>query len=749
MILEMYGISLVENRRGFYEAVGELKDMGFCVALNRYKSGETNQRSLFVLDYEFVAFDARDLYDRGQRDDLGTTILHNSMRMNNELGFKTLVRGIDDESRMLFLKKDNHVDMVEGGYYSGPVTQHELIAILKGTEMARREEQRAKAQNEAKSSFLANMSHEIRTPINAILGMNEMILRECRDKNITEYAKDISRAGNNLLALINDILDFSKIEAGSMEIVESDYDLSSVIHDVYHMMEVKTKDKGLELKTDIDPELPEKLYGDEMRFRQILINLLNNAVKYTNEGRVILRIKNAGRSADRAELLCEIEDTGIGIRSEDIGKLFGKFQRVNLEKNRTVEGTGLGLAITYSLLKMMGGTIDVTSAYGKGSLFAVKIPQRVRGDEPIGNFEERYRMAGNENAVYREHFTAPDANILVVDDTQINLTVVCALLKKTKMQIDTALSGEECLKLIGKKHYDIIFLDYRMPRMDGVETLHNMRKRHDHYNCNTPVIVLTANALSGAREEFMAEGFDDYMTKPVDGDRLEEMIMSYLPKDKIHEPLSTPEETEEDAGFAELLKEGGIDVDAALRYCGDKDVYEETLRSFCESYSLKSHEIKEAFESGNVKEYGILVHALKSSARLCGANLLSEKARFLEEGADNADMDLIKDKTGDLLKEYSAVISLMEGALGEKGDEVINTGKKTGADEELLNEMYERLGEAVLFADYTESCGIADEISSYELDKKEEEFLKSIRDNLEMMEWEKLKSLIKSRKEGT
>ncbi|MCR5451707.1 MAG: EAL domain-containing protein, partial [Lachnospiraceae bacterium] len=370
--LMIYDIHLIDDIAALADNMDELHRRGFRIVLEKYGSEETNIQTLTMYNFDVVSFDAT--IDSKEEKDIDTfsTILQNGIRMVHELGNRIVVKCVDTEEqldRIIFLED---IDIVEGNYYSEPVSQSELIAILRATDMARREEQKAKAQSEAKSSFLANMSHEIRTPINAILGMNEMILRECKEKTILEYAADIERAGNSLMALINDILDFSKIEAGSMEIVEAEYDLSSVLHDVTNMIHVKTEDRGLSLKLDIDSTLPENLYGDEMRFRQVLINILNNAVKYTDEGSVTLKVTQVdGPGLDFVTLICEVIDTGTGIRSEDKEKLFGKFQRLDLTRNKSVEGTGLGLAITYNLLKMMNGSIEVESEYGKGSDFII------------------------------------------------------------------------------------------------------------------------------------------------------------------------------------------------------------------------------------------------------------------------------------------------------------------------------------------------------------------------------------------
>ena len=395
--------------------------------------------------------------------------------------------------------------------------------------------ERAIAASEAKSSFLSNMSHEIRTPINAVLGMNEMILRECEDDNILAYSNSIRTAGNTLLGLVNDILDFSKIEAGKMEIIPVDYDLSSVINDLVNMIQTKADDKGLTLALDINKNVPKLLHGDEVRIKQVITNLLTNAVKYTEKGKVTfcIRYDKIPDEPDSVLLKVVVKDTGIGIKKEDMKKLFSEFDRIEEERNRKVEGTGLGMSITKRLLEMMDSSLTVESIYGLGSKFSFALKQTVVKWEEIGDYEAAYKASIGKRKKYREKFRAPTAEVLVVDDTPMNLDVFRSLLKKTAVKIDTAASGDEGLAISYDKKYDIIFLDHMMPEKDGIETLHELRSRPNDPNINTPTICLTANAISGAREQYLAEGFDDYLTKPIDSAKLENMLLEYLPKEKI------------------------------------------------------------------------------------------------------------------------------------------------------------------------------------------------------------------------
>lgn len=398
----------------------------------------------------------------------------------------------------------------------------------------RKQKQRADDANKAKSLFLANMSHEIRTPINAILGMDEMVLRESKDEEITKYAEDIMTSGKTLLAIVNDILDFTKVEEGKMEIIPVQYEPGVMKNDLVNMMSDRAARKGLSFNVEFDNNIPRLLSGDEIRIKQCALNLLTNAVKYTEKGKVELKIGYKKEDDDHIVLSFEISDTGAGIKPEDMEDLFSPFTRIDEKKNRSIEGTGLGISITKRLLDLMGGELHAESEYGKGSVFSFTVRQDVLDWEPVGK-------TGNadgtgKKGAYKELFHAPDAKILVVDDIKMNLTVTTKLLARTKMQIDTARSGPEAIKMAAEKSYDIIFIDHLMPEMDGIETLQYMKEQEKDPK---PVyIVLTANAISGAREMYLNAGFADYITKPVEGERLERLIMSYLPAEKL---LDTPD----------------------------------------------------------------------------------------------------------------------------------------------------------------------------------------------------------------
>ena len=532
----------------------------------------------------------------------------------------------------------------------------------------RQAKQIAEEANSAKTNFLANMSHEIRTPINAVIGMNEMIIRESTDESILEYAGNIDIAGHSLLSIINDILDFSKIESGKMEITGEEYKLGELLNDVVTMMELKAKQKNLGFEVDVCSDLPEVLYGDDMRIKQILLNLLNNAVKYTSAGKVGLNIKGEkDEAAENINLIMEIKDTGIGIREEDLDGLFKHFQRLDLETNRNIEGTGLGLAITHNLVKMMGGEIKVQSVYGEGSVFTVYLPQPIRGKECLGDFVKNYRNSAGRLKKYANAYVAPDASVLVVDDNQINLQVVKNLLKKTRLNITTCMSGEQALELMRKNRYDVILLDHMMPGMDGIQTLKKSKEMPENRNADIAVIALTANAVSGAKEMYLEAGFSDYVSKPIVGTILEEKIAKYLPEGKI---ILTEEEVRAETKETEPVlppqyEAGLIDYETGKKYCGDSlEMYAEILKMFCQQYEKKKVDLERFMNEKNWNDYTVLIHSTKTNALNIGSKNLADKCLELEkagksirEGVDTeSNIAFISEHHEDAMNMYSKVM---------------------------------------------------------------------------------------------
>lgn len=542
---------------------------------------------------------------------------------------------------------------------------HRLLDALR---KEKRSQQEAEAANMAKSSFLANMSHEIRTPINAILGMNEMILREEKDPAIRGYAGNIQASGNSLLSIVSDVLDISKIESGKLEIIPVDYEVNSLISDCCNMAAGRAKAKELELLVECADNVPMKLCGDETHIRQIIMNLLTNAVKYTEKGTVKLIV--SGRFTDGGFVLkVDVSDTGIGIAEENLPQLFTQFQRFDLQRNRNNEGTGLGLSIVKRLCDLMSGTITARSVLGSGSTFTVELPQKVVDSTPCGGVNLNY-SAGAEHE-YHHSFEAPEAKILAVDDLPVNLLVIANLLKETRIKIDTAGSGRECMDKCSQQKYDLILMDHMMPEMDGVQTFEKLHGDKSSPNFETPVIMLTANALAGMREQYMDVGFADYVSKPVRGAKLEEAIRRNLPESLI-KPASPEIPAEavstEPSGFADIC--GAVpelNVNAALQYCcGSAELLYDLLHDFTENDHFS--DLKAAFEEKRWEDYRRHAHSLKSTSLMIGLTGLSERARASELALKGGCTEFAELNHDSLIEEYSALLGKIKDYLKDKSE---------------------------------------------------------------------------------
>ena len=527
-----------------------------------------------------------------------------------------------------------------------------VMAIIKtGMDLlgAEKNKQKAIVAKEAQSKFLASMSHEIRTPINAIIGMNEMILRENEDATVEEYSQNIKRASDMLLELVNEILDFSKIESGQLELVEDKYYLANIIQDEKLLLDTRIGGRPIDIQIEVDPKIPSVLYGDEIRMKQVLTNLLSNAAKYTERGTITLKVFFQWINDEKISLCFQIKDTGSGIKEEDLPALFDEFRRLDMSKNRNVEGTGLGLNIVKQLIYLMQGNINVDSVYGKGSTFTVFVPQKVVDKTPIGDYEKSVRKTRREKENAKTQFIAPDAKVLVVDDNAMNLTLMKALLKRTQMEVDTAASGKECLELTKRKKYHIILMDHMMPGMDGVETLHKLKADDDNSNKDTIVIALTANAIAGSREMYLEYGFDNYCSKPIQADKLDEMLVNYLPSELIHiecknrnDEEKTPETLVETAGShkQELLV---VDREIGLTYCMDmEELYHEVLAEFCSQMEIYLPQINAYFETEDWSNYAVIAHAVKSNSRTIGATAFADLAFKHECAGKTGDVTFIK-----------------------------------------------------------------------------------------------------------
>lgn len=598
-------------------------------------------------------------------------------------------------------------------------TAHEILEI----EHSRQEAQLASA---AKGKFLANMSHEIRTPINAVLGMNAMILRESTEAPIREYAMDIQNAGQNLLSLINDILDLSKAESGKLEILPEEYDFGNLIHDVMNMVSTKAADKGLSIQLSIDEAIPAILWGDDVRIRQILVNLMNNAVKYTEQGSVTLTVSGSTEDGT-ASLDFQVKDTGIGIKQEDIAKLFAEFERIEEDRNRNIEGTGLGMSITTQLLELMESKLQVESIYGKGSVFSFTLRQRIIDDSPVGNLEKRIARQAAEYS-YQAAFTAPEALILVVDDNALNRRVFRNLLKETKVTVEEAGGGFECLELTGQKHYDMIFLDHMMPDLDGIETLHRMKAAAESPCHETPIVALTANALAGAKEQYISEGFSSFLSKPILPDKLEQMLMENLPPEKVlpGSPRQASATDTDTSAFAALPDIDGIDWDYALRYTNDKHMLLAAAKDFyqtmgSEAAQLAQMETKletlirqqhtDSFSQDNyteaLRQYEVKVHSMKSTANMVGAVSLSGIAKLLEYAARDGRADFLERVTPAFLEEWMALQERLQPLAEE------DNAEKTAAEPTKVRELLEKLSVAMADMDISASDDIAAQLSRF------------------------------------
>ncbi|MCR5746275.1 MAG: response regulator [Lachnospiraceae bacterium] len=565
--------------------------------------------------------------------------------------------------------------------------------------------QRAILASEAKSSFLSSMSHEIRTPINVVLGMNEMILRESNDENILEYSTNIEHAGKTLLDLINSILDFSKIEEGKMEIVPVEYDTKAMINNLVVSVAERARRKGLEFIVEVDKDLPSAMIGDDFRLSQVIQNILTNAVKYTEKGhiRFIIRKENKEKYEEgETGLFVAVEDSGIGIKEEDMGRLFESFERLDEVRNHSIEGTGLGMSIVVGLLKMMGSEIRVNSTYGIGTTFFFEVKQGIADPAPIGEYIEGSVQTLKKPE--KEDMNASGASVLVVDDNEMNLKVAANLLKLYDISPELVNSGEECISAMKKKRYDIVFLDHMMPKMDGMQTLEELKK-NGLIPGNTAMIVLTANAVKGAKEEYLSAGFDDYLSKPMEVDELRAILIRHLPEELIKknegaeiaertgqtgqtgqkEQKEHPGQTEEkkytgqnekaggspkecstdDKSPVAVLKKSGFDVEPAIEYCGgQEDLYIEILEEYVKYYRGNAKKLGDYYSQENWPEYRIIIHAIKSSSKTIGAMDLFERALLLEKAASEENGEYIHAYHDGYIKDYTETVELIENICG-------------------------------------------------------------------------------------
>ena len=617
--------------------------------------------------------------------------------------------------------------------------------IMKGTIVQRQYDEirlakdEAERANSAKTRFLANMSHEIRTPINTIMGMNEMALREDSTgvprpyfTSMMNYSSDIRNASESLLSLINDLLDMSKVESGKMHLVEMEYDTKETLRSIVSMIRARSTEKELSFDVVIDEVLPERLYGDMGKIKQIVLNLLTNAVKYTDKGGLALFVSMDERHDDKCRIRFSVKDTGIGVKPEDMDKLFSAYERLDEEKNSGIQGTGLGLDISKKFSELMGGSLTCESEYGKGSEFIFTVEQKIIDKTPIGVFIEHDEKK-NEGP-YVPKFIAPDADILVVDDTPMNLNVIKGLLKPTKVFVTTAASGEECLEKIRDTKFNVVLLDHMMPGMDGIETLEEIRK----FDPDLPVYALTAN--TAVDETFYkSKGFNGYLSKPVDTAMLEQTIMKHIPEEMMEKPgvedaVETLTEIPENMLW--INDTDGIDVSAGITNSGGIENFILSLNMFLDTIDSNAKVIKDAYEQGDIRLFTIKVHALKSSARIIGAERLSGMAAEMENAGNKEDREYIDENVNELMKEYLDY----EEKLSRLHEDT-ESGDKEMISQEMLRDAYSALSDVIPQMDYDAVEIILEGLKEYALPKEDDKKIKEVQKLLKVFDWDGLEAL--------
>ncbi|MDR1470902.1 MAG: response regulator [Synergistaceae bacterium] len=564
-------------------------------------------------------------------------------------------------------------------------------------------------ENKSKTLFLARMSHELRTPMNAIIGMSELAEREYGRPECLEHIRDIKQAGANLLSIINDILDFSKIESGNLQITPSVYDATSLFNDVTTIIRVRLAESPVQLITSIDPDIPSQMTGDAGRIRQVLLNLLSNAVKYTKNGFIKFTSSCEKESQTKTAILrFVIEDSGIGIKPEDIRRLFGDFERVDMERNTDIEGAGLGLSIARSICRAMGGDISVTSEYGKGSVFTATILQSFdRGCEPIGDIDKKNSSNARSPGV---SFTAPGLRVLVVDDIEVNLKIAKGLLAPFEMTVDTCSSGEAALSMVRENEYDLVFMDHMMPGMDGIEATCSIRSLEGGRFNSLPIVALTANAVFGMKEMFLENGFNDFLSKPIEIHRLYELMGRWIPKEKrvksergAYENNSQPET---------YLKIEGLNVSSGLASTGGTmEGYIKVLETYCRDAEKRLEILSGAQDENGLASFTTQIHALRSASASIGADALSRMAAALEEAGRNGGIDFISTELAAFCENLSSLAGRIRLALAEDTRRA-ESGAGDGDSSPACQETLSRLTSALLAENVGEADALLDELEA-------------------------------------
>ncbi len=576
----------------------------------------------------------------------------------------------------------------------------------------------AKEASEAKRNFFSNMSHEMRTPLSAMLGLCEMIQRESTDSKIRDYAKDIAGAGKTLLLFINDAFDISKLSAGKLEISPENYDLTLLINDIINMSLKRANDKGIGFNVTVDENMPHLLHGDDLRIKQCLLNIISNGIKYTSEGKVELKISFLKSTEGSIIATFTVADTGRGMTERDLDKILDPVSFYEEDSAKSSQGVGLGMSVTKKVLNLMGSELRAESVYGVGSTFKFSVEQKVVAWEPIGNFEETFKHLREAEEPLERAFIIPEAKILVVDDSSVNLMIAEGLLKDTKAIITLCESGEKAIEECKKQRFDLILLDHMMPQLDGIETLKIIKESAESRNRDVTVIALTANAIEGAKDFYLGNGFDDYLSKPIETDRLENALKTYIPNnliiddpERIKEYLSTgessePKEEKKETFMESLAKVGYINPKEGLEHSGSLELYQKVVGEFTDTGLSRADTIEQYFEQMDFKNYTIQVHALKSAARIIGALPLSHLALALEKAGNEENETKIKNATGELLRIYRELVNNLEP--------IVNPGEdKETIDNDSLKDALAAIREMVEAFDFDGVDSVMEELKKY------------------------------------